>query len=172
MLWQGRILTWSISGPTGWLDGKLQAYHRSFDGFRGALILVEATSCWEQTLVAACTDGTICCLDLESGSRCAEFDVQMLCPAGTLTDAPSYRTSVLQPHSCVLNTARDGLVWLQGTSLCQLDLENESYGAYQLPKSPVRLLALPDGLHVAVGFDDGSIGLYRMPLTNTSEVLA
>lgn len=136
------------------------------------MILMEAASCWEQTLVAACTDGTICCLDLESGSRCAEFDMQMLCPAGFSSDAPSYQSSILQPHSCVLDYAKDGLLWLQGTSLCQLDLESESFGAYQLPRAAVRLLALPDGICVAIGFDDGSIGLYRMPLLDTTKIHA
>ena len=125
---------------------------------------MDVASCWEQTLVTACTDGSICCLDLVSGIRCAEFDVQTLGQAGKCKAAPPYQRSILKPHGCVLSKARDGLLWLQGPSLCQLDLESEKYGSLQLPLPPVRLLAQPDGIHVAVGFDDGSVGLYMMPL--------
>ncbi|KAK9866955.1 hypothetical protein WJX84_008066 [Apatococcus fuscideae] len=35
---EGRVLTWRIDGPTGWLDGNLQLNHKRFDGFRGALV--------------------------------------------------------------------------------------------------------------------------------------
>ncbi|KAK9841336.1 hypothetical protein WJX74_004086 [Apatococcus lobatus] len=163
---EGRILTWSIDGRTGWLDGKLQAYHRSFDGFRGAVILMEVASCWEQTLVTACTDGTICCLDLVSGTRCAEFNVQALSEASSPVETPFYPHNVLQPHSCVLSNARDGLLWLQGRSLCQLELEGGRYGSLQLRSFPVRLLDQPDGVHVAVGFDNGSLDLYMVPLAD------
>ena len=86
--WQGRILTWSIDGPTGWLDGKLQAYHKSFDGFRGAVVFMAAAGCWEQTLVVACSDGIICCLDLTGGDRCVEFNAEALIHTGDETGAP------------------------------------------------------------------------------------
>ena len=164
-LWQGRVLTWSIDGPTGWLDGKLQLNHKRFDGFRGALVCLGVLSCWDQTLVAACSDGSISCLDLLTGSRCAEFNVHALSQIDIGSGSLQYQGSILQAHSCMLNHAKNCLLWIQGGSLGQLDVEGDLYGGYKLRTSAARLLAHPDDVHVAIGCDDGTLAIHTLPLS-------
>ena len=137
-------MTYSIDGPTGWLDGRLQAYHKSFDGFRGAIVFMATLSCWDQTLVTACSDGIIRCLDLVSGSCCTEIDVEAFGHAEHPMH-PLQRASILQAHSCILTGAGSGLLWLQDNYLCQVHFESGHAGTMKLPGSAVRLAGLPDG---------------------------
>ena len=163
LLFQGRVTTWSIDGPTGWLDGKLQAYHKSFDGFRGAILYMAQISCWEQTLVTACSDGVFRCLDLLNGSCCVEINTQALSHAEPETHALHYRTDVLCSHSCTLTSDGSGLLWIQDDHLCQVEFETEHAGSLKLPGSPVRLAALLNRTHALIGFDDGALESCKLP---------
>ncbi len=159
-MWQGRVMTWSVDGPTGWLDGRLQSYHKSFDGFRGAIIFMAAVSCWDHTLMTACSDGIVCCLDILNGSCCTEINIQAL--SRVPHDPLGGGVQTLQAHSCTLNTAGDGLLWLQDGELCQLQVESGQPSSMRLPKAADRLAALQDGTRAIVGLEDGLV-VYKLP---------